>query len=121
MGRVFLGICLDILFSSFKFVHGVLSLPSFEFIISQMQVQRIRIDYAKSAKRVDVKKLKSSMWSYLTKPTAAKGKVSGEHGRVRERERERERERAQGSVKGTEKVTQRNLWKGTILLQVACS
>ena len=31
-----------------------------------LQVQQIHIEYAKTAKRLDVKKLKGKMWSLLT-------------------------------------------------------
>ena len=31
-----------------------------------LQVQQIHIEYAKAAKRLDVKKLKGKMWSLLT-------------------------------------------------------
>ncbi|KAH9500795.1 hypothetical protein Btru_073028 [Bulinus truncatus] len=41
-----------------------------KLVAAPNKVQKIDIQYAKSAKRVDVKKLKSTIWSILTKDTA---------------------------------------------------
>ena len=44
-------------------LYPVLKFPSYIFL---MQVHQLQIDYAKSAKRLDVKKLKMKMWQIIT-------------------------------------------------------
>ena len=45
------------------------------FLLLKFQVDKIRIAYAKTAKRIDIKKLKKAMWESLSTSKGDKDKV----------------------------------------------
>ena len=50
-------------------------MPNFVLFLFVKQVEKVNIGYAKTAKRIDIKKLKRTMWETLNSSKAQKDKV----------------------------------------------